>query len=374
MRNGHRTGNGRRAPRRILVAGAAGAASLNYIRSLRMAAEPFYLIGVDCNRYQLLSAETDERHLVPGASRPDYIPVLRDLIQETGAEMLFAQADVEVAVISERRDELPARLFMPDADVISLCQDKYRSYLRWRDAGLAVPETRLLETEADLAAMLDTYGEVWLRALEGAAGRGALLTSDLGHARMWIERYDGWGQFTAARYLSPRSVTWQSIWKDGELVLAQGRERLQWEFGNRAPSGVTGITGAGFTVRDEQVDEIAELTVRAVDPRPHGIYSVDLTRDADGTPNPTEINIGRFFTTSLFFATAGLNMPYIFTRLAFGEDAPLPERRLNPLEPGLLWLRGMDREPVLTTLAEAEAAQRELEERARRVRGPVSAA
>lgn len=349
--------------RRIVVTGAAGAPALNYIRSLRMSPEPFYLIGGDCNRFQLLSSQTDERHLLPRASESDYVPVLRQLIADTGAEFLFAQPDAEVAVISRRRDELPVRTFLPGAETVAVCHDKYQTYLRWKNAGLPVPETRLVNADKDLRACIDAWGDVWFRASEGAAGRGSLHTSDPDLARVWLESHHGWGNFTAAQYLSPRTVTWQSIWRDGELMLAQGRERLQWEFADRSPSGVTGITGAGFTVSDPQVDEIAQQAIMAIDSRPHGIFAVDMTRNANGVPNPTEINIGRFFTTSLFFTAAGLNMPYIFTRLAFGDDPPLPEPRINPLQPGLLWLRGMDREPVLAQLAEVEEAERALEER-----------
>jgi carbamoyl-phosphate synthase large subunit len=365
-----RSSNGKHAaaPKRVLVTGAAGAPALGYVRSLRMAPEPFRFIGVDCNKYQIIAAETDERYLVPRASDPDYIPVLRDLIAETGAEFLFAQPDVEVAVLSRRRDELPVRTFLPSAETVALCQDKYQSFDRWQAAGLPVPETRLLRTETDLRAALSDFGDAWLRAAEGAAGRGSLHTADFEHALTWIDSHDGWGSFTAARYLSPRSVTWQSVWHNGELVVAQGRERLQWEFADRAPSGVTGITGAGITIRDGQVDETAHRAILAIDPRPHGIFAVDMTRDAAGVPNPTEINIGRFFTTTLFFAAAGLNMPYIFTKLAFGEEPPLPGQRINPLEPGLLWLRGMDREPVLARLCQADDVERELSARAERLR------
>ncbi len=374
--NGHRStrssnGNGKHAaptPKRVLVTGAAGAPALGFVRSLRLAPEPFYFVGADCNKYQLLAAETDERHLVPRASDPGYIPVLQDLIAETGAGFLFAQPDVEVAVLSRRRKELAVRTFLPAAATVALCQDKYRSFDCWRSAGLPVPETRLLETESDLRDALSDFGDTWLRAAEGAAGRGSLHTSDFEQAVAWIESFRGWGSFTAARYLSPRSVTWQSIWHNGELVVAQGRERLQWEFADRAPSGVTGITGAGVTIRDEQVDETARRAILAIDAQPHGIFAVDMTRDACGIPNPTEINIGRFFTTTLFFAAAGLNMPYIFTKLAFGEEPPLPEQRINPLEPGLLWLRGMDREPVLARLCQADEIERELAARAERLR------
>lgn len=360
----HVNGNGPRlpsqAPKRILVTGAAGAPALNYVRSLRLSGEPFHLIGVDCNRYQLLAAETDERHLVPRASDPDYIPVLRDLIAETGAELLFAQPDVEVAVISRRRDELGVKTFLPCTETVATCHDKWASHQRWHDAGLPVPETRLISTQADLRSAIADFGSVWLRAAAGAAGAGSLRTDDFHLACLWVGSHDGWGRFTAARYLSPTSVTWQSLWYEGELVVAQGRKRLQWEFADRAPSGVTGITGAGVTISDPLVDEIAQRAVLAIDRAPHGIFAVDMTLDGEGVPNPTEINIGRFFTTSLFFTRAGLNMPYIYTKLAFGEAPPLPEKRINPLPPGLLWVRGIDREPVLSSLGEADAAEQAL--------------
>jgi carbamoyl-phosphate synthase large subunit len=102
------------------------------------------------------------------------------------------------------------------------------------------------------------------------------------------------------------------------------------------------------------VDRIGEAAVRAVDAAAHGLYGVDLTHDADGVPNPTEINIGRFFTTILFFTRAGLNLPAIYLALGLDGVRPTLARRLNPLPDGLVWVRGMDREPVLTTLAELE--------------------
>jgi carbamoyl-phosphate synthase large subunit len=361
-------------PKRVLVTGAAGAPALNYIRSLRMASEPFHLIGADCNRYQLLAAATDERHLVPRASDPDYIPTLRQLAEDTGAEFIFTQPDVELAVVSARREELPLRTFLPRAETVALCHNKWSSYAVWRDAGIPVPATRLIESEIDLRDALNTWGDVWLRADSGAAGRGSFRTCSFDHARLWLETNDGWGNFTAAQYLSPDTVTWQSIWNEGELVVAQSRRRLQWEFADRAPSGVTGITGAGLTVRDAEVDEIAMRAILAIDSHPHGVFAVDMTRDADGVPNPTEINIGRFFTTTLFFTHAGLNMPYILTRLAFGETVRAPEPRVNPLEPGLLWLRGMDREPVLTHIADADAAFAQLQERLARLHARSRAA
>ena len=353
--------------KRILITGAGGAPALNFVRSLRLAGEPFHLVGVDSNKHYLARAETDERHLIPAVHEPDYLPVLRQIVHESRAEMVFAQPDVEIAVLSEHRDELGAITFWPKHETVLACQDKFQAYCLWRQAGLRVPATTLLRSPTDLERFLREFGEAWLRATHGAAGKGSFHTDSLEQARMWIDFKDGWGSFTASQYLGPHSVTWQSIWNHGEFVVAQGRRRLYWEFADRAPSGITGITGGAVTIADEQVDEISQRAILAIDPNPHGIFSVDLTYDCEGVPNPTEINIGRFFTTHLFFTAAGLNMPYIVVCLAFGQGAPPTHTKLNPLPPGLMWVRGMDMEPVLTDISAIRAMEDELAARRTKV-------
>jgi carbamoyl-phosphate synthase large subunit len=210
---------------------------------------------------------------------------------------------------------------------------------------------------------------LWIRETSGAFGRNSLPAKKVEHAQYWIDYHQGWGRFSAAEFLSYQSTTWQSMWRHGELIVAQGRKRLYWEFSNRSPSGITGLTGTGVTVSDPVLDEIAISAIRAIDASPHGIFGVDLTYDSDGIPNPTEINIGRFFTTHLFFSQAGLNMPYIFTKLALDEEPPAVPRKVNPLPEGLAWVRGMDMEPVLTTLTEIDTGEEQLKEMRRRLRG-----
>lgn len=356
--------------KRILVTGAGGSPAIGFTRSLRAAPERFYLIGFDTNPYTLQRAETDERFLIPRVSDPSYLPVVLDIMHETKPDLIHVQISAEMIAISSLRDKLPCRVFLPRHETIVTCENKYASYLCWREAGLKVPETMLLRDPNDLAVAFQRFGpRLWLRFTSGSAGRGALPTSDPHQARLWIEFYRGWGSFTAAECLDRDTVTWQSIWKDGELIVAQGRKRLYWEFGNRAPSGVTGVTGTGVTVSDPVVDEIALRAIRAIDDRPNGVFGVDLTYDREGVPNPTEINIGRFFTTHEFFTQAGLNMPYIFAQCGLGGPLPFISRTINPLTPGLAWVRGMDVLPILTTERAIAHAERELQERRQRVAG-----
>ena len=357
------TGLGNGAPKRVLVTGAGGSPATNFVRSLRAGPEPIHLIGTDCNKYYLVRAETDERYLVPRASNAEYLTVLNGIIRETGSEFVHAQNDEELAVISAHRDELDAGTFLPSKETVAVCLDKHASYERWRSAGLPQPETVIVHDEADLSAALLRHGRVWLRDTTGAAGRGALAADDLDVARAWLDFRRGWGTYTAAECLRPESVTWMSLWNDGELVVAQGRKRLYWELARLAPAGITGITGTGVTVSDPDIDAMAMRAIAAIDQRPNGIFSVDLTYDGKGIANPTEINIGRFFTTHEFFTQAGLNMPALLVNLAWGEKLPEGYPVVNPLPPGLAWVRGVDFLPLLTTVDEIEASVADLERR-----------
>ena len=349
--------------KRILVTGAGGSPATNFVRSLRAAPEPVHLVGTDADRYCLMRAETDARHLVPPAGDPAYLRVLNAIIERERVGLVHAQNDAEVAFLSEHRDQVRARLFLPDPATVRTCQDKYQSFRRWREAGLAVPDTLLVASEDDLKAAFERFGgALWLRATSGAGGRGALPVRDYDTARSWLDFQRGWGSFTAAELLEPDSITWMSVWHDGELVVAQGRRRLYWELSRVSPSGVTGVTGAGVTVADRRLDEIATRAVLAIDPRPNGLFGVDLTYDAAEVPNPTEINVGRFFTTHQFFTALGLNLPEVYVRLAFGEPPPPIGRRCNPLPEGKVWVRGVDFEPVLTSVEEIDRHVAALEE------------
>ena len=332
---------------RILLTSAGGPAAIGVARSLKLAGH--YLIGMDCNPHTLVFAETDEQILGPRADDPHYLDFLNALIESSGAEFVHAQADPEVLVISSLRDRIRAMTFLPLHQTVVLCQDKYACNKVLAMNGVASPATIPLKSWFDLDRAWSTYmpgtGKMWVRANTGAAGRGAYLAKagTFPFIEGWINEQHGWGSFQAAEYLPGRCVTWQSLWKDGKLIAGQGRERLEWHHANRAPSGVTGVTGVAVTIDRPDVNAEGERAVRAVEPTPNGIFGVDMKENADGVPCVTEINIGRFFTTIEFFARAGLNFPDLYVRAGMGE-------RIKPqpsLEPGWMWLRSMDSAPKL---------------------------
>lgn len=342
---------------KILIAGAGGAPSENVIKSLLECPKKEEVIGMGSEPFDLILSSAHRKYHVPYAVEPTYKDTLLSLLNKEKPDLVHFQNDVEIREASKIRDDITktgTKIFMPRHEVILNCVDKGKSYEIWQKTGVKVPKTSIINDEADLKLAFDELGNadgtIWLRAVVGGGGKGALPTNNYNLAKNWIDRFNGWGTFTAAELLSPETVTWLSIWHEGKLIVAQTRKRKTWNFGNRTLSGITGITGVGETCSDDVVTQVAKDAILSVDSQPHGIYGVDMTYDMNGFPNPTEINISRFFTTVYFFTKAGLNMPKIFKDIALYDEFPDLKKKINPLPDGLLWIRGMDRIPLLTTI------------------------
>lgn len=343
--------------KKILIGGAGGAPSEGVIRSLLLSEEKEEVIAMGSEPFDLALSHASKKYLVPYADRPEYREELMKILEREKPDFIHFQNDLEIWHASKIRDDISSfgtKVFMPDHKVIDICVSKWNSWKCFKAAGLIVPENIFINREDDLKRAFkelgDSDGKIWLRAESmGGGGIGAIPTNDYEMARAWINRFNGWGRFIAAEILTERTITWLSIWYKGELIVAQTRKRTGWIHGNRSASGVTGVTKVGTTCSDHLVSEIAEKSVRAVDCKPHGIFGVDMTYDKNGIPNPTEINISRFFTTVYFFTKAGLNMPVIYKDLALYDKKPDLDKTIDPLPSDLIWLRGMDCEPVLTT-------------------------
>ncbi|MEH7249813.1 carboxylate--amine ligase [Neobacillus niacini] len=343
---------------KVLITDVGVAPAENVIKSWNRSMENEKIIGVSRNPYNLYSSRANLKRYIPYeyGYGEDYKKSLLRLLEKERPSLAVFMNDREIYEVSKFRDEITAtgtKLFMPRHEVIEACTDKYQSYQIWQAEGLKVPKTVIINDESALKKSFedlgDLEGKVWLRSTVGAGGRGALPTNNYELARNWINLYNGWGNFTASELLkADKTVTWLSVWYEGELVVAQTRRRKSWGFANRTLSGVTGITGVGETYSSETVNKVAMDTILAIDKKPHGAYGVDMTYDRNDFPNPTEINM-RFFTTCYFFTEAGLNMPEIYKNIILYQKFPSLEKKINPLTDGLLWIRDMDREPILTT-------------------------
>lgn len=288
---------------RVAVLGAGGPAGVNTLRALHQAGHD--LIAVDSDRSHLVFCE-------------QYAEIREH--DWSDVDVVIPQPDTLVPVLAGM--ELRPKTLLPTVSVIERCQDKLEASLRWYWAKLReLPPWEIVEPWPDtLHLAADSLGlPLWLRATKGAGAKGAIKVTSLDQAYHWIRFWQSRSQefgWMAEEFLPGRDFAWSSIWYEGELITSFARERLEYLYPHLTPEGLTGTPTAARIVCDEVVNASAEASVRAIDPVPHGIYSVDLREDREGHPRPTEINAGRGFTTFGLWSLYSYNFMDLVVRLA----------------------------------------------------------
>lgn len=334
---------------RILIAGIAGTAAQNFIKALKLSNEKYYVVGIEHNRFYLDVPLQAERVYYLKHSK-SFVNDINALVAKENIELLYAAPDIMVKRFSNYRDQLHAKLFLPHSITLGICANKLQTYSYLNDAKIPVPETFAFnEIDKKLFAK---HKHWWVRMCEGAGSRAALPIDSLAQAenwvRYWVEKKEAWPtHFIISEFLPGREFGHQSLWHNGELITSCARERLEYVFGHLMPSGQSSSPSVARIVHDSRVNDIALRAVRAVSPQPHGVFGVDMKENANGDPCVTEINAGRFYTTSDFIPfVGGVNMPHLYCQLAMRQEIAKDLPRENGATEGKMWIRGIDREPI----------------------------
>ncbi len=320
--------------KRLLVMGAGTGGSNNLARSLRAGDPSLFIIGCNADRFVLKKSPADRNYLILPCDHPDFLSSLRDVVKTGKIDLLIPNSDADVRVVSQLRERIPCRLFLPRHAVIERCQDKYALSAFLRARGVAAPLTYAVKDLAgidDIFHQLAPRSRVWCRIRTGSGSRGAIPVIRPEQARSWISYWQEMrgvapSSFTLSEYLPGRDFAVQALWKDGTLILLKICERLSYFGGGSQPSGTSSTPALGKIVFESRVVEVCRKAIRALDERASGVFSIDLKEDAGGVPCVTEINAGRFcMITSIFDLTGKHNMAATYVRLALREPVEIRE-------------------------------------------------
>lgn len=351
--------------RRVLVTAAGGGASNNLIRGLRKSDLPVFVVGTSIDKYYLARSLADRNYLVPRGDAGDtYIEAIKQVVVKEDIDLVIANNDAEVGPISKHRERLGARVFLPSYETIELCQDKFALNKHLSSEGIRVAETFGVHSMEEIEEIFHHLGGdlLWCRIRRGSASKGSLPVRSPRQARFWVEYWremrgvpvDMW---LLSEYLPGRDYAFQSLWQDGELVIAKTCERLSYLVGEWMPSGTSSTPRVGKLLNNPMVDAVCTRAIKSIDAKATGMFCVDLKEDRDGTPCITEINIGRFFMITPVFNSVGrYNMADLYLRLAFGERVTVSdEERFSDIGSEAVFLvRELDNEPAVFTAEEIE--------------------
>ena len=346
--------------RKIMVTGCGGYAAIGFTRCLR-ATSPFSMLGTDSDTRYVHFSETGRTCLIPSADADNYIAVINDIVDKYKIVFVHAQPPAEIPFLSKARAKIHAKLSLPRHETIVTCNDKLKSNAIWKAEGIATAESVICQKETLTATFVALDSPVWLRAITGAGAKGAFLAKTQLEAEMWLNINNGWGNFMASEYLPGDNFGCDLLFDEGELICSQTKQRLEYVLHKANITGITGTTGILKCVKDKLVNIKAEEAIYAIDKAPHGVFAVDFKADGNRDLCVTEINAGRFLSSSLhLFHKAPLSLPFWYVKLALGEQIPKHEI-YNPIADGLMLLRQVDTEPKVIMHYELESLKRQQE-------------
>jgi carbamoyl-phosphate synthase large subunit len=318
--------------KKILVTGSGGIGGVNFVRALRVIDEKFFIVGTDFNQYHLEFPDVDIRVRTPRHSDPQFIPLIKKIISEHSIDFIHPQPSSESLVISEDT-ELKQKTFLPNSSIISY--DKLTTQKTLFKNNIPVAITKTLSSIDELQSCFEKFGggPLWIRSKKGAGGNLSLLCKNHEEAKCWINLWimknnAVLDDFMIQEYLPGRNIAWDSFWHEGKLIASYSRERIEYPFKHISPSGITGTPTVSKIIVDENINKLSESAIKCIDEKPHGNYAVDLKGDQNNKMNITEIDSGKFHTTTplwgyisskIFKQNPLFNLPYLYVKLGLGE-------------------------------------------------------
>jgi biotin carboxylase len=317
---------------RILLTGAGHSPSNNLIRSLRSDSKPPFVVGCHDDRFVLRNSAADRTCLVPPAGSPAWLSALRRIVGAESIDLVIPTLDTDVAALSRARKQLQPRLFLPSPRFIETCRDKYRLIAHLQERGLPAPATFPVESLSDIAGIFRRLGKarpLWCRVRTGAGSLGALPVNSPAQARSWIRywiemRGVSADSFLLSEYLPGRDFGCQSLWRDGEMLLVKTYERLSYLGTGSQPAEVSSAAALAKTVFEPRLVDACKQAIRSLDRRASGVFAMDFKENAQGIACITEINAGRFSSSTNIVDLVGRhNMAALFVRAATGGQIAL---------------------------------------------------
>ncbi|MDV3276964.1 MAG: hypothetical protein LYZ69_00680 [Nitrososphaerales archaeon] len=341
---------------KVLVTGAGGIAGVNFVRALGASARRYRVIGTDYSKYYIEFPDLAARYLTPRHDSPEFVPTVSKIASKEKVGFIHPQPSSEALVLSERRNELPAPVLLPEPSVMRTGQDKLFSQKKLEESDVPVARTFPVSRLSDVEKAFERRSPpLWIRARHGAGARLSLQCDSSSEALHWVALWNEKGvpadEFIIQEFLPGRNIAWDSIWDGGKLVTSYCRERLEYPLKHVSPSGITGTPSVARTVHDRRTNSVGEKAVMAIAKTPQGAFSVDMKEDSEGRPCVTEVDSGKFHTTMPLWGYVALkhlklpwysNLADLYVRLGMGEGPPTGAPKHDLLPAGYYMIRNID--------------------------------
>ena len=275
-------------------------------------------VATDVNKLAPALYHADHHVLVPRIDTPEYVPALRELIDEHDVQLIVPLTDLDQLTLARAREELNALVLLPDAKIVERLEDKYLAHLLFEERGIASPPTWLPERVPP-----DAPFPLLVKARHGFGSRHIYRAENRGELDFFLG-YSPVESIVQARLGGEEFSIDVFCDLDGRCLNAIPRTMIESKGGESIK---------GMTIRDERLIELARSVSEQLELV--GPANIQCFREADDTHFVTDINtrFGGGFPLPL---AAGGRYPELALALARGER---PEPRLGDFREGIVMTR-----------------------------------
>lgn len=305
---------------RVLVTNARRRKAISIVRALAKANMSVICADSIRSATAFYSRYCSERLIHPEIQSKEFLDFIVSWLSRNKCDVIFPLDDDALEVFSKNRSVLPNPnvLLLPDHETVSKVNDKAWLIPYASEIGIPVPNTVVLETNADLKKLPDIELPVIVKPSRGYGGRGILRAGRSDELKKICE---------SAISRSQRILVQEQIPADGEgigyFALYDRNRRLVAQFMHRRLRQYP-ISGGPSTLREGIWDEhLARQSRNLLDSIGWiGLAMVEYKRDPrDGVPKLMEIN-PRFWGSVALPIFSGVNFPVLAAKLTVGESIP----------------------------------------------------
>jgi predicted ATP-grasp superfamily ATP-dependent carboligase len=258
-----------------------------------------------------------------GQHTEPYIDYLRQLLESTGAKVLFASSDGTLAVLRKHRAEIEryTRLALAKESALDAAINKDQTLEIAKQLGIGVPKGVIVTSVSEVTEAIHDIGlpavikpiETWRWSAQQGIRLICELVTTADEARRAVEKATQCGgTILFQQFLTGRREAVSLLYAQGEIAarFAQLAKRTQ------PPLGGTSVLRQSIAMPMD-IGTQAEALVREIELE--GYAEVEFRRDAVGKPYLMEIN-PRLSASVEVAVRSGVDFPYLLYQWALGES------------------------------------------------------
>jgi carbamoyl-phosphate synthase large subunit len=307
----------------VLVTCAGSMPGVAVINALKEQKElPVRVLGADMSPHSAGFVLADGGHVVPAASKPDFIPRIRDLCRKEGVQVIFPVFDLELQVFADHAKAFASegiRVVSNPPEVVRLAKDKLLTVRRCEELGVLVPPTLL---KSDLGRKTLPPFPLIVKPRSGQGSAGVHVARDQRELDFFADYVEN---PVIQQCIEGPEFTLDVLTDfEGNLISVVPKERLQVKGGMQVK---------GRTVKDPQLLDYGADIASKFRVFPRG--NIQCIRATDGRLFLIEIN-PKFAASLPFTVAAGVNAPLLLLKMHLGHKVP---PMLGQFTGGLVMLR-----------------------------------